>query len=82
VFLAVVTSKQSDDASSDAALVQQLLRRDMRAFEQLYDRHSRIVYGLFFCSFGATPVSISPGAGPLFPGCSPWPVTARSITCA
>jgi RNA polymerase sigma-70 factor, ECF subfamily len=46
VFLAVVTSKQSDDASSDAALVQQLLRRDMRAFEQLYDRHSRIVYGL------------------------------------
>jgi len=46
VFLAVVTSKQSDDASSDAALVQQLLRRDVRAFEQLYDRHSRIVYGL------------------------------------
>jgi RNA polymerase sigma-70 factor (ECF subfamily) len=46
VFLAVVTSKQSDDASSDAALVQLLLRRDMRAFEQLYDRHSRIVYGL------------------------------------
>jgi RNA polymerase sigma-70 factor, ECF subfamily len=46
VFLAVVTSKQSDDASSDVALVQQLLRRDMRAFEQLYDRHSRIVYGL------------------------------------
>jgi len=26
--------------------VQQLLRRDVRAFEQLYDRHSRIVYGL------------------------------------
>jgi RNA polymerase sigma-70 factor, ECF subfamily len=46
VFLAVVTSKQSYDASSDAALVQLLLRRDMRAFEQLYDRHSRIVYGL------------------------------------
>jgi RNA polymerase sigma-70 factor, ECF subfamily len=46
VFLAVVTSRQSDDASSDAALVQLLLRRDMRAFEQLYDRHSRIVYGL------------------------------------
>ncbi len=46
MFLAVVTSKQSDDASSDAALVQLLLRRDMRAFEQLYDRHSRIVYGL------------------------------------
>jgi RNA polymerase sigma-70 factor, ECF subfamily len=45
VFLVVVTSKQNDDAS-DAALVQLLLRRDMRAFEQLYDRHSRIVYGL------------------------------------
>jgi RNA polymerase sigma-70 factor (ECF subfamily) len=46
VFLAVVTPKQSDDVSSDAALVQQLLQRDVRAFEQLYDRHSRIVYGL------------------------------------
>jgi RNA polymerase sigma-70 factor, ECF subfamily len=46
VFLAVVIPKQNDDLSSDAALVQQLLRRDVRAFEQLYDRHSRIVYGL------------------------------------
>jgi RNA polymerase sigma-70 factor, ECF subfamily len=36
----------SDTASSDAALVQHLLRRDVGAFEQLYDRHSRIVYGL------------------------------------
>ena len=32
--------------SSDAALVQRLLQRDVRAFEQLYDRHSRIVYAL------------------------------------
>jgi RNA polymerase sigma-70 factor (ECF subfamily) len=46
VFLAVLTPNQNDDVSSDAALVQQLLRRDVRAFEQLYDRHSRIVYGL------------------------------------
>jgi RNA polymerase sigma-70 factor (ECF subfamily) len=46
VFLAVLTPKQSDDVSSDAALVHRLLRRDVRAFEQLYDRHSRIVYGL------------------------------------
>jgi RNA polymerase sigma-70 factor (ECF subfamily) len=46
VFLAVLTPKQNDDVSSDAALVQQLLRRDVRAFEQLYDRHSRMVYGL------------------------------------
>jgi RNA polymerase sigma-70 factor (ECF subfamily) len=45
VFLAVLTPKQND-VSSDAALVQQLLRRDVRAFEKLYDRHSRIVYGL------------------------------------
>ena len=46
MFLAVLTPKQNDDVSSDAALVQQLLRREVRAFEQLYDRHSRIVYGL------------------------------------
>lgn len=32
--------------SSDAALVQRLLQRDVSAFEQLYDRHSRIVYAL------------------------------------
>jgi RNA polymerase sigma-70 factor (ECF subfamily) len=46
VFLAVLTPKQSDDVSSDTALVHRLLQRDVRAFEQLYDRHSRIVYGL------------------------------------
>jgi RNA polymerase sigma-70 factor, ECF subfamily len=46
VFLAVLTPKDSDDVSSDAALVHRLLQRDVRAFEQLYDRHSRIVYGL------------------------------------
>jgi RNA polymerase sigma-70 factor (ECF subfamily) len=32
--------------SPDAALVQRLLHRDVRAFEELYDRHSRVVYGL------------------------------------
>lgn len=46
MFLAVLTPKQSDDVSSDTALVHRLLQRDVRAFEQLYDRHSRIVYGL------------------------------------
>jgi RNA polymerase sigma-70 factor (ECF subfamily) len=46
VFLAVLTPKESDAASSDAALIHRLLQRDVRAFEQLYDRHSRIVYGL------------------------------------
>jgi RNA polymerase sigma-70 factor, ECF subfamily len=46
VFLAVLTPKQGDAVLSDTALVQRLLQRDVRAFEQLYDRHSRIVYGL------------------------------------
>jgi RNA polymerase sigma-70 factor, ECF subfamily len=46
VFLVALTPKVNDEASSDAALVRRLLRKDVRAFEQLYDRHSRIVYGL------------------------------------
>ena len=46
MFLAALTPKQSDEVSSDAALVQRLLQRDVGAFEQLYDRHSRIVYAL------------------------------------
>jgi RNA polymerase sigma-70 factor, ECF subfamily len=46
VFLAALISKQAGEAPSDAALVRRLLQRDVRAFEQLYDRHSRIVYGL------------------------------------
>ncbi len=46
MFLAVLTPKGNDDVSSDAALVHRLLQRDVRAFEQLYDRHSRIVYCL------------------------------------
>jgi RNA polymerase sigma-70 factor (ECF subfamily) len=48
VFLAALSPKQHDDAALDAALVQQILWRDMRAFEQLYDRHCRLVYGLVF----------------------------------
>ncbi|HLK06240.1 MAG TPA: sigma-70 family RNA polymerase sigma factor [Candidatus Acidoferrum sp.] len=36
----------SDEVSPDATLVQNLLRQDVNAFEQLYDRHSRQVYGL------------------------------------
>jgi RNA polymerase sigma-70 factor (ECF subfamily) len=32
--------------SPDATLAERLLRRDVSAFEELYDRHSRIVYGL------------------------------------
>ena len=34
------------EVSPDTTLVQSLLRQDVNAFEQLYDRHSRQVYGL------------------------------------
>jgi RNA polymerase sigma-70 factor (ECF subfamily) len=46
VFLAVFTPSESSGASLDAALAHRLLQQDVRAFEQLYDRHSRLVYGL------------------------------------
>jgi RNA polymerase sigma-70 factor (ECF subfamily) len=46
VFLAVLTPKDSPEVSLDATLVNRLLQRDVSAFEQLYDRHSRIVYAL------------------------------------
>jgi RNA polymerase sigma-70 factor (ECF subfamily) len=46
VFLAVLMPKESGEVSRDAMLVQQLLQRDVDAFEQLYDRHSRFVYAL------------------------------------
>ena len=46
MFLAVLTPKDSGEVSPDAMLVHQFLQRDVDAFEQLYDRHSRIVYAL------------------------------------
>lgn len=46
MFLAVFTPSESSQVSPDAALVQRLLQRDLSAFEELYERHSRIVYGL------------------------------------
>jgi len=46
VFLAVLTPTDSREVSPDAALVRSLLRQDVNAFEQLYDRHSRAVYSL------------------------------------
>jgi RNA polymerase sigma-70 factor, ECF subfamily len=46
VFLAVFTPSESSGAPPDVALVRRLLERDVNAFEELYDRHSRIVYGL------------------------------------
>jgi RNA polymerase sigma-70 factor, ECF subfamily len=48
VFLAALLPKQNGEAALDASLVRQLLQRDMRAFEQIYDRHSRLVYGLVY----------------------------------
>jgi RNA polymerase sigma-70 factor (ECF subfamily) len=46
VFLAVFTPSDSSEVSRDAALVRRLLQRDVSAFEELYDRHSRLVYAL------------------------------------
>ena len=46
MFLAALISKYGDDASADAKLVDRFLRRDVTAFEELYDRHCRIVYAL------------------------------------
>ena len=46
MFLAVLTPSESSGVSLDAALAQRLLQRDVSAFEELYDRHFRIVYGL------------------------------------
>jgi RNA polymerase sigma-70 factor, ECF subfamily len=46
VFLAVFSPKGNDEVSPDATLMQQLLRKDVSAFEELYERHSRIVYSL------------------------------------
>ena len=46
MFLAVFSPEGNDEVSPDATLMQQLLRRDVSAFEELYERHSRIVYSL------------------------------------
>ena len=46
MFLAAITGKFGDGESSDSALVEKFLRKDVGAFEELYDRHSRIVYAL------------------------------------
>jgi RNA polymerase sigma-70 factor (ECF subfamily) len=46
VFLAVFTPADSSEVSRDETLVRRLLRRDVSAFEELYDRHSRLVHAL------------------------------------
>ncbi len=46
MFLAVFTPSENSEVSPDATLLQRLLQRDVGAFEELYDRHSRVVYAL------------------------------------
>ena len=46
MFLAILTPKDPVDVSLDATLARRLLQKDVEAFEQLYERHSRIVYAL------------------------------------
>lgn len=46
MFLATLFKSDSPEVSPDATLVLRLLRRDVSAFEELYDRHARLVYGL------------------------------------
>jgi RNA polymerase sigma-70 factor (ECF subfamily) len=46
VFLAVLAPSDSSGVSPDATLARRLLQRDVRAFEEIYDRHSRVVYAL------------------------------------
>ena len=46
MFLAALIPTANHEVSPDAALVHRLLQKDVSAFEQLYDRHSRLVYGL------------------------------------
>ena len=46
MFLTVFQPAESDPVSLDATLVRRLLQRDVGAFEQIYDRHSRAVYSL------------------------------------
>ncbi len=48
MFLAAFTSSGPREVSPDATLLSRLLQKDVSAFEQLYDRHSRLVYGLVF----------------------------------
>ena len=46
MFLAALIPTAKSEVSPDAILVQRLLQKDVSAFEQLYDRHSRVVYSL------------------------------------
>lgn len=46
MLLAAFTSSGPREVSPDATLLLRLLQKDVSAFEQLYDRHARLVYGL------------------------------------
>ena len=46
MFVAALTPMDDRVASPDAALVHRLLQNDVGSFEQLYDRHSRLVYSV------------------------------------
>jgi hypothetical protein len=46
VFLAALIPTANREVSPDATLVHRLLQKDVGAFEQPYDRHSRGVYSL------------------------------------
>jgi RNA polymerase sigma-70 factor (ECF subfamily) len=46
VLLVALTPRDSSEVSRDAALVHRLRHQDVNAFEQLYKRHSRVVYSL------------------------------------
>jgi len=57
VFLAAFTSGSAREVSPDATLLLRLLQRDVSAFEQLYDRHSRLVYLLVLRILQQAPTS-------------------------
>ncbi|HYL64367.1 MAG TPA: sigma-70 family RNA polymerase sigma factor [Candidatus Methylomirabilis sp.] len=46
MFLAAFTSTGHREVPPDGTLLSRLLQRDVNAFEELYDRHSRLVYRL------------------------------------
>lgn len=46
MLLTLAIPQSPAPAESDAALLGRVARRDARAFEELYDRHSRVVYSV------------------------------------
>ena len=46
MFLAAFTPAANHEVSPDPTLVHRLIQKDVNAFEQLYDRHSRLVYAV------------------------------------